>query len=79
MKRIAAACLLQTIVFRQEEDAEADAAATLVWEEIARYKAALERSKTKYRITEESSQPDGSVLMKIMRQYNGYKTGEYLL
>ena len=78
MKRIAAACLLQTIVFRQKDDVEKNTAATLVQEEVTRYKAALERSKTKYRVTEESIQPDGSVLMKIMRQYNGYKTDDYL-
>lgn len=78
MKRISAACLLQTIVFQSKDDIGKDAAAAHVKEEAEKYKSALERSRTKYKITEETTQPDGSIMIKIMRQYNSYKIGDYL-
>jgi hypothetical protein len=78
MKRISAACLLQTILFQPKDDIGKEAAASLVRDEVASYKSRLERSGTKYRITEETVQPDGSITIKVMRQYNSYKTGEYL-
>ena len=78
MKRISAACLLQTVVFQPKEDLGKEAAATLVKEEVAKYKSTLERGRVKYKITEESALPDGSILIKIMRQYNSYKVGDYL-
>jgi hypothetical protein len=78
MKRISAACLLQTVVFQPKDDIGKDAAATLVKEEVAKYKANLERNRTNYKITEETARPDGSILIKIMRQYNSYKIGDYL-
>lgn len=78
MKRIAAACLMQTVVFQQKDDVEKNLAASLVKEEVVKYKSNLERRGIKFTITEESSLPDGSVTIKIIRQYNSYKTGGYL-
>lgn len=55
-----------------------DYAAKLVREEVEHYKRTLERNRTKYKITEESVQSDGSVIVKIIKQYNNSDVGEYL-
>lgn len=53
-----------------KEDVGLDYAVKVVKEEITKYKASLEKSRTKYKILEETEQPDGSVIMKIKKQYN---------
>ena len=78
MKRVKAACLLQTLHFQLKEDVDHDLAVKAVQDEVAHYKAQLERNRTAYKIDEESVQPDGSVLVKIRKQYNAVKVGEYL-
>ncbi|PWM40106.1 MAG: hypothetical protein DBX66_01130 [Clostridiales bacterium] len=78
MKRIKAACLEQTIHFELKEGLEPSKAAELAREELAGYKAALERKRVKYKIVEETPQPDGSILLKIKKQYNFYSCGDYL-
>ena len=47
MKRIKAACLLQTVHFLLKEDMPHDAAVNAVKGEVAQYKAHLERNRTK--------------------------------
>jgi hypothetical protein len=80
MKRVKAACIFQTLVFQQKEDFgfTKDRVAALNHEEAEKYKATLEKTHTRYRITEETEQPDGSVLIRVRKQYND-KTdvGEY--
>ena len=78
MKRIKAACLLQTIHFQLKEDLDHDTAVRAVRDEIAHYKLQLERSRTKYQITDEAEQPDGSVIIHIKKQYNGHSCEEYM-
>ena len=78
MKRIKVACLLQTVHFLLKEDMPHDAAVNAVKGEVAQYKAHLERNCTKYRITEETTQPDGSIVLKVRKQYNQHSTGDYL-
>jgi hypothetical protein len=78
MKRIKAACLCQTLHFMIKEDIEQDYAVKMVKDEVDRYKAALNHQKTRYRIDEETTQPDGSVILKIVKQYNGNDVGNYL-
>ena len=51
--------------------------ARLVREEYETYKLRLERSRTRYQILEESTQPDGSIIIKIKKQYNDSPCGEY--
>ncbi len=43
-----------------------------------KYKESLEKSKTKYKILEETEQPDGSVIIKIKKQYSTAPVGSYL-
>ncbi|WP_028515962.1 hypothetical protein [Ruminococcus flavefaciens] len=78
MKRIKEACICQTLHFMLKEDAPRDYAARLVKEEIEKYKESLEKTGTKYRIIEETPQSDGSVIIKIKKQYNASPVGSYL-
>lgn len=70
MKRVKAACILQTQVFQQKEDSglSRDAIAAMNREEVQRYKHNLER--TRYQITGEEEQEDGSILVRVRKQYN---------
>lgn len=72
MKRVKAACILQTLVFQQKEDSglSRDAIAAMNREEVQRYKHNLERTRTRYQITGEEEQEDGSILVRVRKQYN---------
>lgn len=78
MKRVKAACIIQTLHFMLKEDLGHDYAVRLVKEEVAKYKKQLESSATKYRILSETEQPDGSVIIEIKKQYNTSPVGTYL-
>ncbi len=78
MKRIKAACICQTLHFMLKEDVEHQWAVDQVKQEVEHYKQGLERNRTKYRIIEETAQPDGSVVIKIIKQYNAAPVGDYL-
>ena len=39
-------------------------------DDVTRYKATMDRSRTRYQITEETEQADGSVLVRVRKQYN---------
>lgn len=77
MKRIKAAYICQTLHFMLKEDAPLDWAAAQVKQEVERYKHQLERNRVKYKILEETEQPDGSVIIKVIKQYNTSPVGEY--
>lgn len=78
MKRIKAACICQTLHFMLKEDAEHTWAVNQVKLDVEHYKQGLERNRTKYKILEETTQPDGSVIVKIIKQYNASPVGDYL-
>ena len=78
MKRIKEACICQTLHFMLTENVEHTIAVKLVNDEVEKYKTSLERNNTKYKIIEETVQPDGSVIMKIKKQYNYSPVGSYL-
>lgn len=78
MKRVKAACLCQTLHFLLKEDLGHDYAAKLVKQEVQHYKEGLDRSGTKYKIIEETVQPDDSIIIKIKKQYSNSSVGEYL-
>ena len=50
----------------------------LVQEEVKRYKAGLDKSRTKYQILSEETQEDGSVIIEIKKQYNESPVGSYI-
>lgn len=72
MKRITSACLEQTIRFF-------DATGTIRPEdELEQYKKKMDRRNTRYEILETNKQDDGSIIIKIKKQYNTYGTEGYL-
>ena len=78
MKRIQSACICQTLHFILKEDLPHDHAARLVKEEVEKYKATLDRKRTKYKIVEQTVQPDDSIIIKIIKQSNMNPVGNYL-
>ncbi|MBQ9140248.1 MAG: hypothetical protein IJX63_00450 [Lachnospiraceae bacterium] len=78
MKRVKAACITQTLHFLLKEDIGHDYAVKLVNEEVKKYKEQLDRNKTQYKILSEETQPDGSIVMEIKKQYNTSPVGKYL-
>ena len=72
MKRVQAACILQTLVFQQKDDAyfSKEKKIALNKEEVEKYKASLEKNKTRFQIVEETEQPDGAILVRVRKQYN---------
>lgn len=77
MKRIKTACLEQTIHFQLKEDFDHEMAVKMVQEEYAHYKKMLERKNTKYKIVEEIPQEDGSLMIRIKKQYLHHEIGDY--
>lgn len=78
MKRVQAACICQTLRFLLKEDIPHSTAVVQVRQEVEQYKKGLERNHTRYKIVEELEQPDGSILIKIIKQYNASPVGDYL-
>lgn len=81
MKRIQSACIMQTIAFRQKDGSGLSRETMLKMnrEELLRYKTQLDRNRTRYRIDEEADQPDGSVIVRIRKEYSGTAdVGSYL-
>ena len=78
MKRVKAACICQTLHFMLKDDTPGEYAKKLVKEDVAHYKQTLDRNRTQYRIVEETEQTDGSVVIKVIKQYNNSPIGDYL-
>ena len=72
MKRVKAACIFQTLVFSQKPELgySVDMALKINREELERYKDSLERTNTRYQITDRQELPDGSVEIRVRKQYN---------
>ena len=78
MKRVKAACICQTLHFMLKEDAPHDWAVKQIAQDVENYKKTLERNRTQYKILEQQTQPDGSIIIKIIKQYNTSPIGDYL-
>ena len=78
MKRIKAACLEQTIHFQLKDGISSELAKQQVRQEYESYKVQMDRHQTRYKIVEETEQPDGSLIIKIKKQNNTQPVGSYL-
>ena len=78
MKRIKAACICQTLHFMLKENVGHDYALKLVQEEVSHYKQSLERNHVQYKLLEENTLEDGSIMIKIINQHNQSPVGDYL-
>ena len=78
MKRVKAACICQTLHFMLKDDVSHSQAVNLVKQEVENYKKGLERNHTLYKIEDETVQDDGSIIVKVIKQYNASPVGNYL-
>ena len=78
MKRIQSACICQTLHFMLKEELPHDEALRQLTHEVAHYKETLECNRVKYRILEETPLEDGSIIVKVIKQYNQSPVGDYL-
>ena len=77
MKRIKAACLLQTVSFQPKDSYPSEYNKQQVQKEYEAYKALMDRRGTKYKILEENVQEDGSIIVKLKKQNNHQAIGDY--
>ena len=72
MKRVKAACIQQTLVFSQKDDAflSKDSILEANRREFEHYKKTLERTRTRYQIVSQEEQGDGSIVVRVRKQYN---------
>lgn len=72
MKRVKAACILQTLEFSQKEEMgySAEYALKINRQEVEHYEAALQRARTRYQIISREERDDGSILLHVRKQYN---------
>lgn len=72
MKRVKAACIYQTLIFMQKEDVGFTKEHSLMLnrEELEKYKASLEKARTRYQIIDEAVKEDGSIVVHVRKQYN---------
>lgn len=78
MKRIQSACICQTLHFSLKEKLPYEAALKQTSYEVKHYKSMLTKNNIQYKIIDEAIQPDGSILVKVIKQYNLSPVGDYL-
>lgn len=70
MRRIISACLLQTMRFDTSNGVDPDA-------ELEVYLKRMDHRKTRYIVEEKKKEADGSLVLKIKKQYNAYNADGY--
>ena len=72
MKRVKSGCIFQTLIFMQKEEYGLSKEAQLKYnrEELEKYKADLEKNKTRYQIISADEQDDGSIIVRVKKQIN---------
>lgn len=71
MRRITSACLLQTMKFDTMNDANPE-------QELEIFCSKLDKKGTRYSIESKEKQADSSIVVRLRKQYNSYKTVGYL-
>lgn len=77
MKRIQAACLIQTVGFYPKTDYPTQFEKNLVRNEYETYKSTMDRRGTRYKILCEEVQPSGAILVELRKQNNQQPIGKY--
>ena len=72
MKRVQAACILQTLVFMQKEGCVLSKNSIIESNrrEFEHYKQTMEKTRTRYQIVSQEEQEDGSLVVRVRKQYN---------
>lgn len=71
MKRILSACLEQTIRFDTSKDSNPQ-------EDLKKFLSMLDKKRTRYEVMDSQTEKDGSIVVKIKKQYNEYSTEGYM-
>lgn len=71
MKRVLSACLEQTLCFDTSKDA-------IPHEDYRHYLSNLNKKHIKYEIIDSQTADNGSLVVKIKKEYNDYSTEGYL-
>lgn len=71
MRRIVSACLLQTMRFDTTKEARPE-------QDLEFFLKKLDKTGAKYIIEDKKAEPDGSLVVKIKKQYNSYNTDGYM-
>lgn len=77
MKRIKAACIIQTLCFSNHDGETTEYAKKAIAQEYEKYKTQLKNGGVKYKILWEKINEDGSIVIEIKRQYNNSSVGDY--
>ena len=78
MKRIKAACLLQTVCFQPKDDSlPASVNQLQTYQEYENYKEMMQRHGIRFKILEESPQSNGALIVKLKKQNNQQPVGDY--
>ncbi len=78
MKRIQQACICQTLRFFLKDDFPKSQAEQQLAVEVQHYKDSLVKNRVAHKILEEKTLDDGSVVLKLIKQYNQSPVGDYL-
>ena len=72
MKRVKAACIMQTLVFAQQEDCglSRNSIPDANRREFEYYKQTMDRTHTRYQVVSCDEQEDGSLIVRVLKQYN---------
>ncbi len=72
MKRVKAACIMQTLVFSQKPELglSRERALRVNRDEFEHYKQTLDKARTRYIIVDEAEQEDGAIVVHVKKQYN---------
>lgn len=78
MKRIKAACLMQTVLFMPKDDSlPAEVNRVQTQREYEAYREMMKRNGTQFKILEELPQSNGSLIIKLKKQNNQQPVGTY--
>lgn len=78
MKRIQSACICQTLLFSVKEPISREDSERQNRQEIEGYKQLLEKRRIRHKLVEETVLEDGSIRLKLVKQYNASSVGDYL-
>ena len=77
MKRVKAACLLQTVCFQPKAPCPTEVEKEQLRREYEAYLDRMKHFHTQFKILEETTQPDGTIIIKLKKQYNQQALGDY--
>jgi hypothetical protein len=77
-KNLQAVCLNQTIHFKLNEEISRNMALEKVKDECEVFKNHLKNRNLKYKIIDEKTKDDGSIIIMVKKQLSNYSVGNYL-